>query len=279
MKPTVNYFLQSIKDGNTGNFVNAIENMTAEQVESLTKCFETEMNTQDEELSFCGEGGWQFMERNGFNTLKKAFYWWGNSVTQWAFENLRYDHRTVTNQDIIRKLVQREVYCCQSSLVSCLPWEDFERENGMYYRVQLSDGEEEFSEDEKEERLNELREKLEKHEENEPDDLEVNKPEEVNKFDEEYEAWEEQKETLENDIEALENAESEFCDIYEHWVVSGWLEGELRDKGECIVEFTETGDTWWGRCTTGQAISLDWVMCQIAYDMGILEFQANSWAK
>jgi len=52
-------------------------------------------------------------------------------------------------------------------------------------------------------------------------------------------------------------------DIYEWWIVSGWLEVMLRKHGESIL--SNTYGNWWGRGATGQAIFLDGVIREI-YD-------------
>lgn len=61
----------------------------------------------------------------------------------------------------------------------------------------------------------------------------------------------------------------------EHWIVSGWFAEKLRDKGECVGELL--GMNIWGRCCSGQAISLDGVILSIASDMGILKGQKYEW--
>jgi len=52
----------------------------------------------------------------------------------------------------------------------------------------------------------------------------------------------------------------------EHWIVSDYLANRLEDAGEMIVRYF-LGLTIWGRTTTGQAIMLDDVICNI-YDNG-----------
>lgn len=61
------------------------------------------------------------------------------------------------------------------------------------------------------------------------------------------------------------NLDPEAREVYEHWIVSDWLACELAGKGEVTGEFA--GLTLWGRCTTGQAISLDGVIRQIAAEL------------
>ena len=52
-------------------------------------------------------------------------------------------------------------------------------------------------------------------------------------------------------------------EIYEHWIVSDWLAEKLEAKGERVGPLGDL--TIWGRTTTGQAIMLDRVICDI-YD-------------
>ncbi len=68
-------------------------------------------------------------------------------------------------------------------------------------------------------------------------------------------------EDIENYYETAEEKEPQ--EIYEWWVVSYWLTIKLRQHGEPILN-NEYG-TWWGRCSTGQAILLDGVI-EAIYD-------------
>lgn len=61
------------------------------------------------------------------------------------------------------------------------------------------------------------------------------------------------------------NLDPERLEVYEHWIVTGWLAGKLTDKGHVVAEIL--GMTIWGRPTTGQAISMDSVMLEIANDL------------
>lgn len=51
-------------------------------------------------------------------------------------------------------------------------------------------------------------------------------------------------------------------EVYEHCVVDSWFAERLRESGEIVFDFCDF--TIWGRCTTGQAILLDYVVQQIA---------------
>ena len=55
-------------------------------------------------------------------------------------------------------------------------------------------------------------------------------------------------------------------EAYEHWIVSNWLARELEERGEMITH-DFLGLTIWGRATTGQQISADYVIEQIAKDL------------
>jgi len=60
----------------------------------------------------------------------------------------------------------------------------------------------------------------------------------------------------------------EFADLdpdeaeaHQHWIVSDWLANELRGHGHSVEEYL--GLTIWGRPTAGQSIWLDGVICDI----------------
>jgi hypothetical protein len=55
-------------------------------------------------------------------------------------------------------------------------------------------------------------------------------------------------------------------EIYEHWIVSDWLAGELEEKGHAVIR-DFYGLTIWGRPTTGQAIYIDGVIQEIYSEM------------
>ena len=52
------------------------------------------------------------------------------------------------------------------------------------------------------------------------------------------------------------NLDPDYCEVYEHYVVnSSWAADDLRAYGQIVFEFG--GLTIFGRCTTGQSMSLD----------------------
>lgn len=55
---------------------------------------------------------------------------------------------------------------------------------------------------------------------------------------------------------------TEYQEIFEHWIVSDYLADRLEEFGEA-VERDFYGLTIWGRTTTGQMISMDWVIGEI----------------
>lgn len=59
--------------------------------------------------------------------------------------------------------------------------------------------------------------------------------------------------------------EPEDIEVYEHWIVSDWLARRLREKGEIVGEIANL--TIWARTTTGQMISMDYVITEIHKDL------------
>ena len=60
----------------------------------------------------------------------------------------------------------------------------------------------------------------------------------------------------------VEDEEDEYEEVFEHWIVSDWLADKLIAKGETVVKDFH-GLTIWGRCCSGQAILLDYVIRDI----------------
>jgi hypothetical protein len=79
---------------------------------------------------------------------------------------------------------------------------------------------------------------------------------------------------LEFEINSLEDLELELQEVYEWYIVSDFLIRKLDELGHPVL----LDECIWGRCTTGQAILLDYAITQICAGMGILEGQENSWA-
>lgn len=69
----------------------------------------------------------------------------------------------------------------------------------------------------------------------------------------------------------------EYREVYEHWLVDRWFLARLNEFGETTGEFADL--PIWGRCTTGQSISMDHIIADIAASMEILDGQRYSCAK
>ena len=63
-----------------------------------------------------------------------------------------------------------------------------------------------------------------------------------------------------------EGAEPTYIEAYEHWIVADWFADELRKRDE-MVDKDFLGLTVWGRATSGQHISLDYVVQDILKDI------------
>lgn len=79
------------------------------------------------------------------------------------------------------------------------------------------------------------------------------------------------------DFVAENGIEVEYSDVFEHYVVSGWLAARLEAQGEKVIHNFFGFDSVWCRCTTGQAILLDGIIGQIAREMEILDGQKHAW--
>lgn len=71
-----------------------------------------------------------------------------------------------------------------------------------------------------------------------------------------------------------DDVDEELQEVYEWWEVSDWFADKLEAYGEVVIK---SYHTYWGRCTTGQAIYADGVIHKIADDMKILYGQEHSW--
>lgn len=189
------------------------------------------------------------------------------------------DYNTPENNRIIGKLVEREVYYCQSCLVDELLKQDEDMElheqitNLYNYTVDLSDGEFIGNEGAKQ-RVVDARQLSIDHIEEEIEDT-IEDEDKDHPAEPSVTRLERQLKTLERDIDELRQAESEPQEIFEWWLVSDYLANKLEALGHPILR--EHSCTWWGRCTTGQQISADYALGKIAEDMEILEGQAHSW--
>jgi hypothetical protein len=99
-----------------------------------------------------------------------------------------------------------------------------------------------------------------------------------------YEADKISEATHDRNIGLIEEARNEFeeletepADIFEWWIVDSWFYEKLQQQCQPVLEYGNL--YFWGRCTTGQAILLDYVISRICEGMEILEGQKNDWSK
>ena len=71
--------------------------------------------------------------------------------------------------------------------------------------------------------------------------------------------------------------EPHLIESYEHWIVSKWFADQLESEGEMVAQIFDF--QVWGRTTTGQSISIDGVTERIASSMEILCGQRNDWSR
>lgn len=80
---------------------------------------------------------------------------------------------------------------------------------------------------------------------------------------------------LDNFLSELNVLDIEPQEIFEWWAISRHLHTKLKERGEPVWD---DGSMYvWGRCTTGQAISLDYGISVICSNMEILDGQEYSW--
>ena len=78
-----------------------------------------------------------------------------------------------------------------------------------------------------------------------------------------------------DDIQNLYDENDEPNEVLEWWYVTNWFGEKLGNFGQPVID---CGNKYiWGRCTSGQMISMDGVIRRIAEDMEILVGQKYSW--
>ena len=188
---------------------------------------------------------------------------------------------STVNQRIKREFVDREVLCCDTSVVEYIlrqSYDDYHEDIPFTY----DDIENLYPNNQED--IDELEEKIQ--------ELEDSKPEEPDSWDYEtdqdfydaYDAYEEKVKEIDAKIEELEDEVNELeyqqerpQEVFEWWRITSYLFHKLRDKGEVVLE--GPNGYYWGRCCTGQAILLDWVISEICADNEILEGQEYDWSK
>ena len=207
----------------------------------------------------------------------------------YKINGVEYEFWSVKNQQIIGKLVGREVYCCMTS--------EMEYMLGNVESDACSDRNNPFDESDLEQMYVHECPGCGLYEEFESIAIEDIPDEKLKASDDTYECpvcgmeyttAQEAKECCGEDTEVYRCtccgkilSEEEYNDslcpaeIYEWWAVSHWFGEKLRGQGQVVIE--SWGKSYWGRCTTGQSISLDGCIVNIAKDMEILDGMENEW--
>ena len=210
-------------------------------------------------------------------------------------QTTKIDFASSANQEILRTFVGREVSNCVSSLISHFAscsdaldgsgydWED------IHALCCRDDWEEPFEESD-----------FEMVENSEGDFYAIDRkefPATIDNFTDEFDVeaaeqfddylaensvafasdWDEDDPDWREACELVGIDEPHTHEAYEHWIVTEWLARKLEEHGQITGEFF--GLPIWGRCTTGQAILLDYVIGQIAAEEEILEGQKYDWSK
>jgi len=159
---------------------------------------------------------------------------------------IQYDYDSSINQEIKRKFVQRDVYCCVTSMAEYIlskSWEDGDAPFGYdditnFYMPKCSECRSNYGFEET--------------------DTKAYKCENCGHI-----------------VEDKDELDTEPQDIFEWWMVDSLFAEKLEEKGEPVL----LDEGIWGRTCSGQAILLDWVISQICYDMEILEGQKYEWKR
>lgn len=189
------------------------------------------------------------------------------------------DKNSSRNQAIKGQFVEREVYTNVNTMVEYILTKSYEDNNAPFSWDDVTNYIVDNSE-----KIEELEQKIEELEEQKQEEIEESETmlenEEISDFTHERNLenieknYSKQIEKLQEEIDEL-NEESEYQEVYEWWMVSGWLCNKLKEHGAVVIE----GENIWGRCTTGQHMLLDSIMSDICEDLEILEGQVNEWKK
>lgn len=185
---------------------------------------------------------------------------------------------SAVNQRIMSNLVEREVIQCVSSLVhhfatneAALDGSDYSQEDIIDLCTNRPDHSERIEEIENE--ISELEDK-QSDLEDELSDGEGDRKQEI--IEAELATMKSNLSKLESEKDDLESEQEDGHEVYEHWAVTKWFANKLKAHGETVGELFDM--QIWGRCTSGQSISIDSVIFEIANDMEILDGQKHSWA-
>ena len=142
-----------------------------------------------------------------------------------------------TMQDKTGRLVNQEVYSCVTSMVEYILQKSWEDENAPFNNEDIE---------------NMYAPDYSDMDESDLDDI-----------NEDYHGEDFTDYDFEDKVEYLTD-NYEDSEIFEWWMVSGWLAQKLADMGECVI----LGDNIWGRKTTGQAIKMDGIIHRLVVDLG-----------
>lgn len=209
---------------------------------------------------------------------------------EYIVNGVKYDYDSPKNQNIIRKLVDREVYCCMTSEVEYMlpraeqedddnPFTREDYEESFHFRVKCDKCGALDSYDEIE--FSELKN----------DDFPITEDGtyECPMCGREYTELADARECCSYEDEVFKCSDcgsilsksdynlldSEPATVFEWWAVTKGFGEMLKEQG-CVV-IDAWGKSYWGRETSGQSIALDGCIIQIAANMRILEGMEYEW--
>ena len=170
-------------------------------------------------------------------------------------------------EQIVENIVRNDVFYNVSYLISELGTNDQYFEEIMEFSLKYPDNEEEIQElgdqkDDLEDYFDDLLQEIDEYIDDTPmtydqagalkDLFEGIKDDTLSEIDQE--------------IDDLKAEQEEPEEAYEFWIVSDWLADKLSDRGELVTK-DFLGLTIWGRTCTGQSITMDWVIQDIAKEV------------
>lgn len=211
-------------------------------------------------------------------------------AVSYVINGVEYDYWSAKNQQIVDRLIDREVFCCMTSEMEYMlskvtddtydnkvdnPFDESDLEHLYVHRCPDCGLYEDFESVE----LSDISDN-----ELETDDHTYECP----ICGMEYTTAQEAKECCGENTEVYrcscgkilsdDEYDDSLCpaEIYEWWAVSHWFGEKLREQGQVVIE--SWGKSYWGRCTTGQSISLDDCILKVAENMKILDGMENAWS-
>ncbi len=181
------------------------------------------------------------------------------------------ERRKVKIEELAEMYLERDVLCCDSSLVEALQREGFEQFSVEFNIENLYPDPSDWDVEECREWLDEqghtspldeneimeiARTLRDEHDSQMSDDTLKEKGHFA------YIMAEAEEELAVDDWREAVTDQADAAEVYEWWRVTSWLLGELRDIGEVVLD-SDYGE-WWGRCTTGQGLIMDGVLQKVA---------------